>query len=153
MKKKRKTLAEQILREHEEVKRLMGELEQVLEEETRAEIKLPWIIRFHDKLTAFRDHLKQHFVLEEEGGLMSDIISIIPQAAAQAERLCQDHVTIMSNLDELIKRAEFLSCEASKAFAEFQSRVTRALSAIRNHEAEENELVMSAYCNDVSAAD
>jgi len=149
----RPTVADEILREHEVVREIIRQLELLVEEGGFVEQEPEWSRRLSNELAAFRRHLQRHFALEEEGGFMLDVVTLMPHASEQVEKLRQEHDEILRAVDELIRDAGLLVSGSSLMAMEFRDRVLQVLSTIRRHETEENELIQRVLYQEVSVAD
>lgn len=92
-------------------------------------------------LDGLRAALWQHFSDEEQGGCVEEAVSFLPQLAAEARQLEQQHSQLLNQLDELAALARDRSVGVlvlESDFAEF----SRALMA---HEALENRVVSRGF--------
>ncbi len=145
--------AQEILREHEVVRSLLNELRTLLAEGQRRSTDPQWNGRLCEKLWQFRRHLLRHFVLEETGGFMDDVVMRWPPAEEKVKKLRQDHVRILWSVDDLINASDLQASGGRAAFADFRRRCESLFTLIHQHETEENELIQQVYYVEVSALD
>ncbi|HJN66658.1 MAG TPA: hemerythrin domain-containing protein [Pirellulales bacterium] len=108
-----------------------------------------------DQLWKLRDQLALHFALEDAYGYFEDAILESPRLNGKAEKLHAEHDVFFLEICELVEAAEeLLYCEQhapshisiSVRFLEFHTRFER-------HEREENQLILSAFNDDIGVGD
>lgn len=145
--------AQEILREHEVVRSLLSQLRVLLDEGEEHHNNPDWNWRLCDKLWQFRRHLLRHFMLEETGGFMEDVLLRWPSAEEQVKKLRQDHVRILWTVDDLINASDLQATGWGSSFADFRQRCQSLFALIQRHETEENELIQKVYYLEISALD
>jgi hemerythrin-like domain-containing protein len=153
MAEKRLTVAEEILREHEVVKEIIRQLEFLLDEGSLVGQESDWARRLCSELSSFRSHIQRHTVLEEDGGFMVEVVTLMPQATKQVEKLRCEHEQILRTIDELIHDCNKMASGAGLPLPEFRQSVYRAFAFIRRHESEENEMIQRVFYHEVAVAD
>lgn len=145
--------AQEILREHEIVRALLNDVCALLDQGHEQHDNPEWNWRLCDKLWQFRRHLLRHFVLEETGGFLEDVVLRWPPAEEQVKKLRQDHVRILRGVDDLINASDLQASGWGTSFADFRQRCQSLLALIQRHETEENELIQKVYYLEISALD
>ena len=100
-------------------------------------------------LGELRDHLRQHFRCEEEGGYMSTVLQRRPQSERAVRQLLAEHRPLLEGLDALLKEVG----TAERIDDGFRARVRTWAELLRRHEAEENVLVEDAFNQDIGQDD
>jgi hypothetical protein len=112
--------------------------------------------RFTMLLGELRDQLAVHFTLEEAFGYFEDAIEQAPRLCEKAHALREQHAELFTELCLLVEEAA--DSAASKiplqrwshrlivAFRRFDRR-------LRQHEHEENELILAAFDDDIGVGD
>ena len=109
-----------------------------------------------DTLSRLRDQLAMHFALEEAFGYFDDAVDVAPRLSARAEDLRQEHEQFFLEMCEIVERAErLLYREASpqKTRAEIAQRFSAFYSALNEHEAREQDLILEALDEDIGVGD
>lgn len=145
---KKSDIAIQVEKEHECIKRDMGDIEGAISKEIPFEEFSEWRLEFMWRLRDFRLHLLKHFDLEEEGGFMNEILAEAPESAGKVAKLEQEHQQIVSDLDGVLSSLKELELRNDEKLQDVRRRVSQLISAIRNHEAAENDLIQVAYCQE-----
>ena len=105
-----------------------------------------------DRLLELRDHLRDHFVQEEQGGFLEESIARMPRLSVAAREVVADHPRLLAELDTLLDRLPAQDVrdeswdEAAHGFAAF----TEHLLA---HERNENAVVQQGYNEDFGFGD
>ena len=128
----------------EEHRRLQGRIEAVREAVLSG-------FRWDDArlvLADLRDTLDGHFALEEEGGYLSEVLSIAPHHGRAVARLASEHDRLRTRLALLV--AEALMARSRESLRE---NVADFLARLAEHERRENEIVQVTFSTDVPAVD
>jgi len=105
-----------------------------------------------DRLLELRDHLREHFVQEEQGGFLEESIARMPRLSVAAREVVADHPRLLAELDTLLDKLPAQDVrdaswdEAAHGFAAF----TEHLLA---HERNENAVVQQGYNEDFGFGD
>ncbi len=148
MPRKKSDIAIQIEKEHECLKRDMGDIKNEVTKEVQSEGFTDWRLEFMWRLRDFRTHLQKHFDLEEEGGFMNELISEAPQAMNSIKKLEAEHDQIVANLDGILTSLKELELIDDNKLGDILKRVTQLMSSIQDHESAENELMQKVYCQE-----
>jgi len=112
---------------------------------------LPTPARRADVLTSLhelRDHLCEHFSLEEQGGFLEESVSRMPRLSAAVRSILSQHPGLLAELDRMIMNLEMSPAEpgtwaqADRDFASFSAHMTA-------HERSENAVVQAGYNEDL----
>ena len=105
-----------------------------------------------DRLLELRDHLRDHFVQEEQGGFLEESIARMPRLSVAAREVVAEHPRLLAELDTLVDNLPTQEVrddswdEAAHGFAAF----TEHLLA---HERNENAVVQQGYNEDFGFGD
>jgi len=105
-----------------------------------------------DRLEELRDHLRDHFVQEEQGGFLEESIARMPRLSVAAREVVAEHPRLLAELDTLVDKLPTQDVrddswdEAAHGFAAF----TEHLLA---HERNENAVVQQGYNEDFGFGD
>lgn len=145
MSMKKSSIAVQIEKEHQCLKRDMGEIHREVMMDIRNEDFQDWRLEFMWRLRDFRNHLLKHFDLEEEGGFMNEILTEKPEAMGQVKRLEAEHDDILASLDTILRDLKIMQKKEIEKLQDIRKRVVTLISSIQAHESAENELIQSVY--------
>lgn len=142
----RHELFEEIRREHEELRELLGGVKHMLGK------RLETVASVAEMLASLGEHVETHFAEEETAGVFDDIVDQAPHLADRIESLRIEHQQLLAavrRLNEVAAPSDssddwWQSLEA--AFHEFSS-------GLMHHETAENEVLLEAYTDDIGAAD
>ena len=106
-------------------------------------------------LWQLRDQLSMHFALEDAYGYFEDAIAEAPRLSEQAEMLRNEHGDLYLEMCDLVEQGEQLlydhlprryMTELAISFYAFHAR-------FQEHETRENELIFSAFDDDIGVGD
>jgi hypothetical protein len=126
---------EQMLHEHESVEAELRGVEEALDD-------APTLLT---RLGSLREILERHFAHEEEGGYLALVTDARPGLSPRVEALRDQHQEILGGL----RRALDLGVDSD----ELRGAAESVAKTLREHEAGENELVLSAVNDDIGPAD
>ena len=112
----------------------------------------PSVKAIRDRLQELRDHLREHFVQEEQGGFLEESIARMPRLSVAAREVVAEHPRLLAELDTLVDKLPTQDVrddswdEAAHGFAAF----TEHLLA---HERNENAVVQQGYNEDFGFGD
>jgi hypothetical protein len=96
-----------------------------------------------------REHLAEHFRLEEQNGYMAGVLLREPHLQRAVDRLAAEHGELLGSLDELRAEAE----AAQATLAALRLKAARWVQRVRRHERSENALLQDAFTVDLNAED
>lgn len=134
---------DEIRREHEHLRQLLGEVHQTLNGRCSSAGKLA------EMMLSLQRHVQEHFDEEEEGGFFHEVVTQAPRMTDRAENLKSEHVDLAGTVTELVTMAndaEELSRTLDAKFHEFSK-------ALMHHESKENDLLLDAYELDIGPSD
>ena len=136
------TPARKTLAEHQALRALLDEIEKAsADTRTAADEVKP-------RLDTLREQLAAHFQGEEESGLFEQIMEVAPEQAHECQKLCDQHVGLLKQVDEL--RAAHAEARATPSWGH---DVRALLAALADHESRENEILTRALDGSVEAQD
>jgi hemerythrin-like domain-containing protein len=144
MNKLQASLADALSRAHQELREDLRELEKAVGP-TSWEAPAQMVTR----LDGLRDHLTEHFRLEEENGYLDSVRQRQPSRGREIDELKEEHRLLALFLDALLREAQ----EAKNLSDAFGDRVRAWVARVRHHESHENRLVQEAFNQDISAED
>ena len=97
--------------------------------------------------------LKAHFAGEEDSDLYNEVRQRRPQLADRLDRLGSEHAMILKAVEDAASAAETVNVDERDQVAHVKAQVMAGLAALLKHEAEENEIVMTTYWEDVGGSD
>ena len=139
-------LFEQIQQDHAELRKVLGEVHQVL---SRKQASVDSVAELIKVLT---DHIETHFEEEESTGVFQQISAREPRLTARAEGLRDEHDQLRQTVHSLN-----LAAQGESGTADWWEKIETAFhdfsKDLMRHEHQENELVQEAYEQDIGAAD
>ena len=139
------------LHEHRDVMQVVAEVEACLD--TPPDREGRWIAAITEKLPALCETLRCHFSVEQEGALYREIPERFPRFAQRLETLAAEHRAILEAAEAVMAMGRDLGGSRIYEQRELNSRAQLLVATIRRHEAEENEIIMSANWDEVGAGD
>ena len=138
-----------VLHEHRELVEKVGQVEQWVSGNPLSD---GWGPGLRTELLELTEMLRGHFGGEAEGQLFAEFMVEFPRFASRLSRLTAEHAEIIKAFRSVADQAD-----APRASAELlqglAARTKAAIATLRRHEAEENEIIMSAYLEDLGGAD
>lgn len=132
--------------QHHALRDILGELTPVLansiwEPEELAEL-----------LKQLREHLREHFEVEEDGGYFHDALAILPQLRPQAVALQRQHAEYLATVERVLGRLamEELAAETRRAI---EVDLRKFVESMRKHDTDEVKLLQLAYNQDLGSSD
>jgi hemerythrin-like domain-containing protein len=142
---------ERALEEHKECTRRLSELESCLE--GRAGMDAAALEELRDRLAALSETFRVHFASEREGPLFREFPTSFPQFAHRLETLAREHDLLLAEAADLEARIEALRDVHARHMRSIEARTRLLLARLRRHEAEEDEILLSAYWDDTGSGD
>ena len=142
----RHALFQQLQQDHDELRRLLGEVHHVLA------AKLENVARVAEMVESLTDHVETHFDEEEATGVFDEVIAREPRLSPRADELRAEHARLKKTVQALNQAAKSGDGASDwwekleKSFHDFSKDLMR-------HEHQENELVQVAYEQDLGAGD
>jgi len=146
-----RSIVEETLAEHRDAMEVVSSVEGCLDR--HPDLEGGWIGRIRDELPRLSDTLRAHFAVEQEGPLYRQLPVSHPRFADRLARLEAEHARILSSIEEVTRQAEELRDPQMYEVREFNAAVQLLVATIRRHEAEENEIILSAHWDEVGAGD
>jgi hypothetical protein len=102
-----------------------------------------------DRLGAVRDHVANHFRLEETNGYMDVVAKRQPRLDRAIRLLAEEHAGLLQSLDDIIAEA----IRTTAVDDRLRNQITAWLERIHTHEDRENRLIEDAFDFDIGAND
>jgi len=144
-------LAGEVLDEHRECMRKVLALEEILDHTPDGEGA--WLGSLNERLGDLEATLSAHFEDEAEGHLFGEMPTKYPRFATRLEALEKEHADILVQIAALRTRARTLRKPELYELRELNARAQLLVATIRRHEAEENEIILSAYWEEFGGGD
>ncbi len=137
---------EQIRREHEELRQLLGNVRQTLAK------RLATVVNVADQIGKLCEEVETHFTQEEIDGFFDQVVEHAPRLSHDTDQLRTEHV----RLREVIRDLSHCASEGDGS-ADWWERIEAQFhefsKQLMRHETKENELLQSAYTDDIGLAD
>lgn len=143
--------ARRTLAEHKKLFGLVAQLERHLDRGSREAASASWAEELRSYLAELRDELSAHFAFEESSQFWEDLAEAFPRAASRISRLVAEHDKILESLEKVLGTAGEPTGGRKAASVEVGVRGT--IASLRRHEAEEDELIQTLYCDDLGSGD
>jgi hypothetical protein len=102
-----------------------------------------------NRLASARKEVTEHFAWEEKSGWTGAVLKQAPRLEHAVRHLVQQHRELAQSLDTLIDEAAAIP----HVDETFREKVLRWIERVREHEAQENELLEEAFVADLGAGD
>ena len=142
---------DKIRAEHFALAQLIRELEESLQLRHREDSAGARARGVLELLERFDRALREHFVFEEKEGYFSEILAVAPRLARRVARLQDHHAEYRERSRMLVEMARKVSSESG--WIDLQSQSAALLTALREHEREEDALVREAFMDDLGRGD
>ena len=139
------------LAEHEELDRRISNVRQLWFEVDRLGAG-PNFAAMAAELTTLRPILVQHFEHEEANGFMGDVLAQAPWLSEGADVLLAQHRAFLADVDRMVARLT-QSGEAYASWHAVSVDLEDFADRLHAHERAENELLESAWCDDIGVGD
>ncbi len=148
--------AQQVIEEHHELRAKVARLREFLDG-PRPTAGNPgahsWAAELSSQLSTLHDELFRHFRLEDESDMVEDISSAHPRAAAEINRIVDEHPRMLEEARELVGLALAYSAAEAASELPLRRRVGALLDWLEKHESEETDLIQRVEYRDTGAAD
>ncbi len=139
-------LCEQIQREHDELRELLGNVHQTLVNRSESVANVAQV------MGSLREHAITHFREEEEDGFFDQVISIAPRVTERANGIRDEHQQLAAEVDRLVEMTS--GGDGSPAWWQQLNDAFHEFSKdLMHHESKENELLQEVYTEDIGSAD
>lgn len=103
-------------------------------------------------LSSLRDHLQEHFTLEERGGFLEESVARMPRLGPAVAALVAQHPTLLAELDKIIASLPS-STETAAAWWQTGQAFAGFAAHMMAHERSENAVVQEGYNEDLGLVD
>ncbi len=143
------------LKEHEHCMRLVSDLSGWLDLDPAA--VSDWSAQLQARLSALAKGMQEHFEGEEQSPIYRELPTETPRFADQLDRLKAEHLPMLSDIDALVEMGGEIDPNTKDlntgSIRELKARIKLLIATMRRHEAEENEIIMSAHWDDLGGND
>lgn len=112
-----------------------------------------WLDEVRGCLPRLASTLREHFTDEEAGPLFSRVPVRHPRLAPRLKSLRDEHERMGEACDRVLARLDDLRDPEVYQLREFNAQLQLLVATIRRHEAEENEILLEAMCDEVGVGD
>jgi iron-sulfur cluster repair protein YtfE (RIC family) len=138
-------LTDWCLDEHREILEMVGTLERTMEASSGP--GAGYLENVASQLQALAKTLEHHFAHEDSSDLYTTFLERFPRFSTALARLGREHTDVLNEIRALA--SGFASKPATKNLRKLHCRVEAFIATLRRHEAEENEILQRAYCEDI----
>lgn len=103
-----------------------------------------------EALEALKEHLKEHFAQEEEGGYLEQALAVAPRYHDEANRLLAQHGLMSKQVAHVVETARRAADDA-EAWEPLIAEIRELLKALVEHETAENKIVQQALNSGIEA--
>lgn len=139
-------IMEEIRREHEELRALLGDVHQMLAK------RVETVAGVSEKLASLVHQVETHFSEEETAGFFDDVIERAPRLSDRIDVLRDEH----RKLQAAVRHLQELAGQGDGS-ADWWQRLDSAFhdfsKELMHHESCESEILLEAYTDDIGAAD
>jgi len=146
-----RSIVEDALQDHRECMHVVSTVEGCLDSHPDREGR--WIEQLRRELPRLAETLRCHFSAEQEGPLYRSLPVTHPRFAPQLRRLEAEHARIVRAVEDAVLKAASFSAPHMYQIREFNAELQLLVAQIRRHEAEENEIILSAHWDEVGTGD
>lgn len=146
-----KSIVDETLEDHRECMQVVSSVEDCLDRQP--DVEGQWIAQLRDELPRLATTLRCHFSEEQQGPLYRSLPVSHPRFARKLRDLESEHERIISSVEEAIQKAAGLTDPQMYEIREFNAELQLLVATIRRHEAEENEIILSAHWDEVGTGD
>ena len=139
------------LDEHRGLMETVAALEQCLD--TPPDREGRWRETLLESLTQLTDTMRCHFSAEQDGALYQEIPERFPRFAQRLRALAAEHESILADAEAALKLGRDGTGDRIYEQRQLNARVQLLVATIRRHEAEENEIILSAHWDEVGVGD
>ncbi len=138
-------VALEVERDHKHLNKEMAELKTFLVRDEVPDDFAKWRLEFLWQMRDFKNRLLKHFDLEEEGGFMRDVVEAAPHCEHHVDQLRDEHENIDARIDEILKDLKQMAVMDVKKIRGIRTRIGEIMTALRDHESQEQRLIQKAY--------
>ena len=140
------TRAEQIRREHEELRQLLGSVRRTLAD------RLETVASVVEKLSDLCEHVETHFAEEETGGFFDQVLEKEPRFGNRTQALQNEHVQLLAAVRKLAETS-LAEGDSDDWWRRVEGEFHEFSKDLMRHESKENELLQDTLSVDIGAED
>jgi len=135
-----------VLEEHRELTKCVTQLDEWVAPD--AALGPEWGPELGRRVQEVLEHLRMHFAGDAEANLFNEVSMSSPHLSGRLTALAAEHSEIMSAFRQVAEQVTQLSGDRDQA-ARLALKTQSAIATLRRHEAEENEIIMRAFWEDL----
>lgn len=139
------SIERQIIEEHAELNRNIGELKMTIMEKVLTKDFPDWRVQFVGRLRDLKQKLSKHFEFEEQGGFMKELADEAPQCLGYVKELEVDHRKILADLDGVLTDIRALNVQDDHKLQNIFDRLSGIMKTLHHHEITEDELLQDTF--------
>jgi hypothetical protein len=136
MTKTERSMSEVLLRSHREIESELKRLEQVV-----APTGFPGLENLHNNLDMAYSFLIEHFRVEEEEGLLVEVVKKAPEKDRVVRDLQEQHKTLSHSLGDLMDEVKIMEAELEKLC----NKLREWIQMTQSHERRETSLLKEVF--------
>ncbi len=145
------SMVDVLLAEHEELDQRISNIRQLWLDVDQSGDG-PDFVAMAAELSKLRPMLAQHFEHEEENGFLNDAILQAPRLSRQADDLLAEHRSFLECVDRMTQRLSGRG-EAYSSWRAVSVDLEAFVDTLHTHEQAENNLLQSAWFDDIGVGD
>jgi hypothetical protein len=145
MDKNKADIASRVEQDHADIRAEIDKIKGLMIEELNPSDFSNWRLDFIWQLRDFKNHLLQHFDLEEEGGFMRDVIKVSPHSEGKVNHLKDEHSKMVTDLDGILLLLKDMHDQDTSSLKQINEQIGSLMSDLHSHEEEEHILMQRAY--------
>lgn len=142
----RRDTLEEIQREHEELRKQLGNVRQTLAK------RLATVVNVAELIGKLCEEVETHFTQEEIDGFFDQVVEQAPRLSSNTEQLRAEHVRLRELIRDL-SRCAGAGDGSDDWWERIEAQFHEFSKQLMRHESKENELLQSAYTDDIGQAD
>jgi hypothetical protein len=133
----------------EEHRRLVGRIQELESWLERTDRSPAWAAKLSSMLLEVAERLREHFGGEAESSVFVALSEEHPRFSTKITQLIGEHPRILRLFGAAADRAASLVAGSTPEYDALSAQARAAVAMLRRHEAEENEMIMNAYWDDL----
>lgn len=137
---------EQVRREHEELRELLGNMSRALATREGS------VENACEMFASLRTQIENHFDTEEQGQFFEQIIDHAPRLADRANAICDEHLPLLAQVRDMAALA-LDKADTDDWWQKLSHDFHEFSKALMHHESKEMELMQETYGEDIGSKD
>lgn len=136
-----------VLEEHRELTALVARLDEWVAPD--ATFGPEWGAELNKRVGALVEHLRMHFAGDAEANLFAEVSMSSPHLTGRLTALASEHSEILKAFRRIVDDGGNMPAGDAGLAARLALQTRSAIATLRRHEAEENEIIMRAFWEDL----